>query len=427
MSKIYKKSTKCVQSGYEPKNGEPRVLPLYQSTTYKYDDADEVGMLFDLQKDGHMYSRISNPTVAALEAKIADLEGGIGAIATSSGQSATMLSILTICTAGGHILAMSNLYGGTYTLLSSTMKKMGIEVTFMSPNASDDELQSAIRENTKLVFGETIGNPGISVLDIEKIADFAHRNNIPLIIDNTLPTPVLCNPFEYGADIIIHSTTKYIDGHASCVGGMVVDSGNFNWENGKFPELTEPDSSYHGLSYTKSFGELAYLTKARAAFIRDIGNYMSPFNAYLTNFGCETLALRMERHSENALKVAKFLEAHELIDWINYPLLESSSSYELAKKYLPNGASGIISFGIKGGLEAGKKFINSLKLASLVVHLGDVRTHVLHPASMTHRQLSEKEQLNSGVSPEMVRLSVGIESAEDIIADLKAALELLCQ
>lgn len=421
--KKYSQETLCVQAGYEPKNGEARILPIVQSTTYKYDDADEVGKLFDLQAEGHMYSRISNPTVEALEKKITALEGGVGALATSSGQSANLLAILTICNAGEHVLAMSNLYGGTFTLFTSTLKKMGIEVSFINHKAEASEIEANIKSNTKLIFAETIGNPGVDVLDINMVSNVAHKNNIPLVVDNTFATPYLCRPFEFGADIVTHSTTKYLDGHATSVGGVIVDSGKFDWEkSGKFPHLTDEDPSYHGLSYTKQFKEAAYIVKARVAFLRDMGNTMSPFNAFLTNLGAETLALRMERHSKNALEIAKFLEKHPNVAWINYPLLESSKSYELAKKYLPNGASGIIAFGVKGGAESGKKFINSLELASLVVHVGDIRTHVLHPASMTHRQLSEEAQIKAGIKPDMIRLSVGIENVEDIIKDLDKAL-----
>lgn len=421
--KKYSQETLCVQAGYEPKNGEARILPIVQSTTYKYDDADEVGKLFDLEAEGHMYSRISNPTVAALENKITALEGGIGALATSSGQSANLIAILTICNAGEHVLAMSNLYGGTFTLFTSTLKKMGIEVSFINYKADALEIEANIQSNTKLIFAETIGNPGVDVLDINMVSEVAHKNNIPLVVDNTFATPYLCRPFEFGADIVTHSTTKYLDGHATSVGGVIVDSGKFDWEkSGKFPHLTDEDPSYHGLSYTTKFKEAAYIVKARVAFLRDMGNTMSPFNAFLTNLGAETLALRMERHSKNALEIAKFLENHPNVAWINYPLLESSESYELAKKYLPNGASGIIAFGVKGGAQNGKKFINSLELASLVVHVGDIRTHVLHPASMTHRQLSEEAQIKAGIKPDMIRLSVGIENVEDIIKDLDKAL-----
>lgn len=421
--KKYAQETICIQGGYEPKNGEPRILPIFQSTTYKYDEADEVAKLFDLEAAGHMYSRISNPTVEALEKKIAEMEGGVGAMATSSGQAANLIAILTICNAGEHVLAMSNLYGGTFTLFTSTLKKMGIEVTFVDHRADDREISSKIQANTKLIFGETIGNPGVDVLDIQRIAEIAHENSIPLVIDNTFATPYLCRPFEFGADIVTHSTTKYIDGHATSVGGIIVDSGKFDWKSsGKFPHLTEADPSYHGLSYTEKFGAAAYITKARVAFLRDMGSTMSPFNAFLTNLGVETLALRMERHSSNALAAARFLESHPNVSWVNYPLLESSQSFDLARKYLSGGASGIIAFGVKGGVESGKKFIDSLELASLVVHVGDIRTHVLHPASMTHRQLSEEQQIKAGIKPDMIRLSVGIENIDDILADLDQAL-----
>ena len=421
--KKYAQETICIQGGYEPKNGEPRILPIFQSTTYKYDEADEVAKLFDLEAAGHMYSRISNPTVEALEKKIAEMEGGVGAMATSSGQAANLIAILTICNAGEHVLAMSNLYGGTFTLFTSTLKKMGIEVTFVDHRADDREISSKIQANTKLIFGETIGNPGVDVLDIQRIAEIAHENSIPLVIDNTFATPYLCRPFEFGADIVTHSTTKYIDGHATSVGGIIVDSGKFDWKSsGKFPHLTEADPSYHGLSYTEKFGAAAYITKARVAFLRDMGSTMSPFNAFLTNLGVETLALRMERHSSNALAAARFLESHPNVSWVNYPLLESSQSFDIARKYLSGGASGIIAFGVKGGVESGKKFIDSLELASLVVHVGDIRTHVLHPASMTHRQLSQEQQIKAGIKPDMIRLSVGIENIDDILADLDQAL-----
>ena len=415
--------TLCVQGGYEPKNGEPRVAPLYQSTTYKYDSAEEVGDLFDLAKEGHMYSRISNPTLEIFEKKIAQLEGGIGAVSTSSGQSANLLAILTLCKNGDHIIAFNNLYGGTFVLIQSRLKDFGIEATLVDLNDSDEEIESHIKENTKLLFGETLGNPGVKVFDIERFADLAHRNNIPLILDNTFPTPHLCRPIEFGADIVTHSTTKYLDGHATCVGGIIVDSGKFDWTNGKFGCLTDEDPNYHGLSYTETFGDAAYITKVRAVFLRDLGTTMSPFNAFLTNLGTETLALRMDKHSSNALTIAEFLEANPNVEWTHYPLLESSEDYELAQKYLSKGASGIISFGVKGGVEEGKKFINSLKLATLVVHVGDVRTHVLHPASMTHRQLSKEAQLEGGIEENMIRLSVGIENPDEIIADLKQALE----
>lgn len=414
--------TQCVQAGYTPENGEPRIAPICQSTTYKYDDADAVGRLFDLEAEGHMYTRISNPTCGVLEEKIAVLEGGVGAVTTSSGQAATMLAVFNIAKSGDHILAMSNLYGGTHTLMGATMANLGIEVTFVDPDLSLDEMRGFIRENTRAVFGETIGNPGVNVLDFAKLSTLAHEAGIPLIVDNTFATPYLCRPFEHGADIVIHSTTKYFDGHATSVGGVVVDSGNFNWNNGRFPELTEPDENYHGVVYTEKFGRAAYITKLRVTLLRDMGPTMSPFNAWLTNLGLETLAVRMERHSANALELAHFLEAHPKVAWVSYPLLESSPSFALAQKYLPRGASGIIAFGVKGGQAAGKQFINSVRLASLVVHVGDLRSHVLHPASMTHRQLSEEAQLAGGVRPDMIRFSVGIEHVEDIKADLEQAL-----
>ncbi|NLY09419.1 MAG: O-acetylhomoserine aminocarboxypropyltransferase/cysteine synthase [Tissierellia bacterium] len=416
--------TLCVQGGYQPESGEARIAPIVQSTTYKYDDADEVAELFDLVREGHMYSRISNPTVNAFEEKIAQLEGGVGALATSSGQAATLLSILNICRSGEHIVAMNNLYGGTYTLIGSTLEKFGITTTFVPLN-DGQALESAIKENTRLVFSETIGNPGVDVLDIEKIADIAHSHNIPLFVDNTFATPYLCRPFEYGADIVTHSTTKYLDGHATSVGGIIVDSGKFDWNNGKFSCLTDKDPNYHGLSYTDTFKERAYIVKARVVYLRDLGTTMSPFNAFLTNLGTETLALRMEKHSSNAIEIANYLDSHPKVDWIKYPLLKSNANYTLARKYLKNGGSGIIAFGVKGGVEETKKWINNLKIASLVVHVGDIRTHVLHPASMTHRQLSAEAQLNAGILPNMVRFSVGIESVKDIIDDLEQAFDAI--
>lgn len=392
------------------------------STTYKYDDADEVGRLFDLEAEGHMYSRISNPTCGVLEEKIAVMEGGVGAVTTSSGQAATMLAVLNICKSGQHILCMSNLYGGTHTLMGATLKNLGIEVTFIDPFLPLEEMRQFIQPNTRAVFGETIGNPGVNVMDFAKLSTLAHEAGIPLIVDNTFATPYLCRPFEHGADIVVHSTTKYLDGHATSVGGCVVDSGRFDWNNGKFPELTEPDENYHGVVYTKQFGSAAYINKLRATLLRDMGPTMSPFNAWLTNLGMETLAVRMDRHCANALALAKYLEAHPKVAWVSYPLLPSSPTYALAQQYLPKGGSGIIAFGVKGGVAAGKQFINSVKLATLVVHVGDLRSHVLHPASMTHRQLSEEAQIASGVLPDMIRFSVGIENVEDIKADLEQAL-----
>lgn len=423
MTKKLNLATKCLHSGYIPGNGEPRVAPLVQSTTYKYDSADILGDLFDLKTEGHIYSRISNPTVSNFESKIADLEGGVAAIATTSGQSANILAVLTLCKSGDHIVALSNLYGGTVSLFTHTLKRFGIDVTFIKVNATDNEIKSAIKDNTKLVFGETIGNPKVEVLDIERIANVAHENGIPLVIDNTFATPILCRPIEFGADIVTHSTTKYIDGHARALGGILVDGGKFNWKNGKFDDLVKPDPSYHGLSFVDTFGEAALSAKARCALVRDIGFIQSPFNAFLTDLGIETLALRLERHSENALKIAKFLEENEKIEWVSYPGLESNPTYNLTKKYLPNGSSGIIAFGIKGGVEEAKKFINSLKLISLVTHVADTKTCVIHPASTTHRQLTEKQLEKGGISSSLIRLSVGIEDVKDLLEDIKNALK----
>lgn len=421
----FSKGTICVQGGYKPKSGEPRILPIYQSTTYKYNDPDEVAALFDLKAEGHMYSRISNPTVAAFEEKVNELEGGVGALAVSSGQTATAISILNICKNGEHIVAASTLYGGTFSLISTTLKKFGVSVTFVHPDSSEEEILNCFKDNTRAIFGETIGNPGLNILDLEKFSKIAKKKDVPFIVDNTIATPYLCNPLEHGANIVIHSTTKYIDGHATSVGGIIVDGGNFNWENGKYTDLTEPDPSYHGIKYVETFKEAAYIVKARVQLLRDLGACTSPFNAFLFNLGLETLHLRMERHSYNALKLAQYLEKNEKVSWVSYPLLESHDSYDLAKKYLPKGASGILTFGIEGGVEAGKQFIRNLKLAALVVHLGDARTSVLHPASTTHRQLSEEEQLASGVTPDLIRVSVGIEDIDDIIKDFNQSLEKL--
>lgn len=418
----YDLETICANGGYSPKNAEARICPIVQSTTFKYDSSDAVGDLFDLKAEGHMYSRISNPTVEVLEKKIAALEGGLGAVATSSGQSANLISILTIAEAGDSIIAASNLYGGTYTLFSSTLKKFGINTIFIPLN-DEKALEEAIKAGGKLFFAESLSNPSVEVLDIEKAARICHKYNIPLIVDNTFPSPVLLRPFEFGVDIVTHSTTKYIDGHATSVGGIIVDSGKFNWEKNGYKSLSDKDPAYHGLSYTETFKEKAYITKARVCFIRDLGNPMSPFNAFLTNLGLETLHLRMRKHSDNALKIAKFLESHEKVEWVNYPGLESSPYYELSKKYLKNGASGVISFGIKGGLEASKKWIDSLNLISLVVHVGDLRSSALHPASMTHRQLSNEALEKAGVKKNSIRLSIGIENTDDLISDLKEAFE----
>ncbi len=418
----YKIETKCIQSGYKPQNGEPRVLPIYQSTTYKYDSAEHLGNLFDLKVPGHMYSRISNPTLACVEEKIADLEGGVGAALTTSGQAANLLAILNITSSGQNFISLSSIYGGTINLFAVTLKRLGIEVRFVTPEMTDEEVDALFDENTRLVFGETIANPALNVLDIERYAKIAHKHDLPLLVDNTFATPILCRPFEFGADIVIHSTTKYMDGHATMVGGCVVDSGKFNWNNGKFPELTEPDESYHGVVYTEQFGENAFITKLRVQLIRDFGVAPSAINAFILNMGLETLHLRMERHCENALKVAKFLEANDKIAWVNYPKLRSSKDFALAEKYLPNGACGVISFGIKGGRAAAVKFMDSLKLAAIVVHVADARTCVLHPASTTHRQLTDEQLVDAGIGADLIRMSVGIENAEDIINDIKQAL-----
>ena len=418
----YKIETKCIQSGYKPQNGEPRVLPIYQSTTYKYDSSTHLGDLFDLKADGHMYSRISNPTVAAVEEKIADMEGGVGAMCTSSGQAANLMAIINITAAGQNFISLSSIYGGTVNLFAVTLKKMGIEVRFATPDMTDEEIDKLFDENTRLVFGETIANPALNVLDIERYAALAHKHGVPLVVDNTFPTPILCNPFKFGADIVTHSTTKYMDGHATVVGGVVVDSGNFDWSGGKYPELSEPDESYHGVVYTKDFGKAAYITKARVQLMRDLGAMPTANSAFLLNLGLETLALRMERHCENALKVATYLENHENISWVNYPNLPSNAEYDRCKKYLPNGSCGVISFGIKGGREAAVKFMDSLKLAAIVVHVADARTCVLHPASTTHRQLTDKQLVDAGIGADLVRMSVGIENADDIIADIEQAL-----
>ena len=419
----YKLDTICVQGGYKPENGEPRTLPIYQSTTYKYDSADHLGDLFDLKADGHMYSRISNPTLACVEAKIAEMEGGVGAMLVSSGQAANLTAVLNITSAGQNIISLASIYGGTVNLFAVTLKKMGIEVRFATPDMTDAEIEAMMDENTRLLFGETVANPALVVFDIERYAKLAHKHDMPLVVDNTFATPVLCRPFEYGCDIVTHSTTKYMDGHATVVGGCIVDNGKFDWSvGGRYPELTTPDDSYHGVVYTESFGPAAYVTKARVQMLRDMGNTMSPMAAFLLNLGLETLALRMERHCANALAVAKFLSTHECVDWVDYPLLEGNAQYDLAKKYLSKGACGVISVGIKGGRAAATKFLDNLKLLNIVVHVADARSCALHPASTTHRQLTE-EQLNAcGVKPEQVRLSIGIENIEDILADLDQAL-----
>lgn len=417
--------TKCLHSGYTPKNTEPRVVPIVQSTTYVYDSTDDVAAVFDDPTKSLIYSRFENPTVMAVEAKIADLEGGIGAMCTSSGQAASLCSILNILKAGDSFIAASAIYGGTINLFAFTFKRMGIECIFVDPDASEDEIKAAFKPNTKAVFGETLANPALTVLDIEKFAKIAHENNVPLIIDNTFPTPVLCRPIEYGADIVIHSTTKYMDGHAVQVGGVIVDSGNFNWANGKFPEFTEPDESYHGLIYTQAYGKSAYIVKARMQLMRDFGCYPSAQSAFYLNLGLETLAVRMEKYCKNALTVAEYLESNDKVESVNYPALASSPYNELAKKYLPDGTSGVISFVIKGGRDTAVKFMDSLKLASNEVHVADIRTCVLHPASATHRQLTDEQLVAAGINGGMIRLSVGLENVDDILDDLKNAFSAI--
>ena len=415
--------TLCVQAGWQPKNGEPRVLPVFQSTTFKYDSSEHVGDLFDLKVPGHFYTRLSNPTAEAVENKIAALEGGVGALMTASGQAASLIAILTLCGSGDHFIASGALYGGTTKLFSVTLKKLGIEVTYVDPYASDDAIQAAFRPTTRAVFGETIANPALTVFDIERFARVAHANGVPLIVDNTFPTAVLCRPFAFGADIVTYSTSKYLDGHAVSLGGMIVDGGRFDWRaSGKFPGLTEPDPSYHGTVYTDAFGPAAFIVKARAQLMRDLGAAPSPMNAFLLNLGMETLHLRMERHCRNAEAVAAFLERHPAVTWVNYPGLPASKDAALVKKYLPRGTCGVISFGVKGGRAAAVRFMDSLKLAAIVVHVADARTGVLHPASTTHRQLTDAQLAAAGIGPDLVRLSVGIEDAADIIADLDQAL-----
>ncbi|MDR1629908.1 MAG: O-acetylhomoserine aminocarboxypropyltransferase/cysteine synthase [Oscillospiraceae bacterium] len=416
-------NTKCVQAGYQPKNGEPRVPPIVQSTTYKYDSSAEMGKLFNLEATGYFYTRLQNPTNDYVAAKIAELEGGVGAMLTSSGQAASFYSIFNIAAAGDHIVSSAAIYGGTFNLFNVTMKKLGIDFTFINPDSSEEEIQAAIRPNTKAVFGETLSNPSLQVLDIERFAGVAHKNGIPLIVDNTFPTPVNLRPFEYGADIVIHSTTKYMDGHATSVGGAIVDGGSFDWaQNDKFPGLTTPDDSYHGLTYTESFGKAAYITKAVTQLMRDLGSIPSPHNAFLLNIGLETLFLRVERHCQNALAVAQYLEKHDKIAWVNYPALPGGKYYGLAQKYMPNGTSGVVCFGVKGGRDAAVQFMDSLRLAAVVTHVADSRTCVLHPASTTHRQLTDEQLAAGGIGVDLVRLSVGIEYVGDIIADIEQAL-----
>ena len=420
-----KQGTICVQGGWKPKKGEPRVLPIYQSTTFKYETSEQMGKLFDLEESGYFYTRLQNPTNDFVAAKIAELEGGIAAMLTSSGQAASFYSIFNICSAGDHFVCASAIYGGTYNLFGVSLKKMGIEMTFIDQDASEDEINRAFRPNTKVLFGETIANPAASVLDIEKFARIAHKHGVPLIVDNTFPTPINCRPFEWGADIVIHSTTKYMDGHATAVGGVIVDSGNFDWElhKEKFPGLTTPDASYHGLTYTKAFGKMAYITKATAQLMRDFGAIQSPQNAFLLNLGLETLHLRMPRHCENALKVAQYLSAHPKVAWVNYCELPGNKYFDLAKKYLPNGSCGVLSFGIKGGREKSIRFMDSLQFVAIVTHVADARSCVLHPASHTHRQLTDQQLIEAGVAPDLIRFSVGIEDIDDIIADVEQALK----
>ena len=425
MENKFNKETLCVQAGWTPKNGEPRVLPIYQSTTFKYDDSEQMARLFDLKDSGYFYTRLQNPTNDAVASKIAALEGGVGAILTSSGQAANFYAVFNICEAGDHLVCASTIYGGTFNLFGVTIKKLGIECTFVDADAPEEEIQKAFRPNTKCMFGETISNPSINVLDIEKFARIAHSNGVPLIVDNTFATPINCRPFEWGADIVTHSTTKYMDGHATCVGGAIVDSGNFDWmaHADKFPGLTQPDESYHGLTYAKAFGKMAYITKATAQLMRDLGSIPSPKNSFLLNLGLETLHLRVPRHCENAQKVAEWLEANPKVKWVNYCGLKSSKYYELAQKYMPNGSCGVIAFGLNGTREEAIKFMDSLKLACIVTHVADARTCVLHPASHTHRQLSDEQLIEAGVAPDLIRLSVGIENVNDIIADLQQAME----
>ena len=425
MKKNFSPETLCVQGGWTPKKGEPRVLPIYQSTTFKYDTSEQMAQLFDLEAEGYFYTRLQNPTNDAVAAKIAALEGGVAAMLTSSGQAANFYAIFNICHAGDHFVSTSSIYGGTYNLFAVTMKKLGIEVTFVDQDADNETILAAFRPNTKLLFGETIANPGCSVIDIERMAQIAHSKGVPLIIDNTFATPINCRPFEWGCDIVTHSTTKYMDGHATAVGGVIVDSGNFDWEahHDRFTCLTEPDPSYHGLVYTERFGKGAYITKATSQVMRDLGSIQSPQNAFLLNLGLETLHLRMQRHCENAQKVAEFLQSDERVAWVHYCGLPNDKYYELGQKYLPNGSCGVISFGLKGGRDISIRFMDNLKLAAIVTHVADARTCVLHPASHTHRQLSDEQLREAGVEPDLIRLSVGIENVDDIIADLKQALD----
>lgn len=421
----YRMETKCIQSGYEPKNGEPRIMPIIQSTTFKYESSDEMGALFDLEKEGYFYSRLANPTCDMVAKKICDLEGGHAAMLTSSGQSANFYAVFNICEAGDHFISTSAIYGGTFNLFGVTMKKLGIECTFVEPDATEEEIQAAFRPNTKCVFGETLANPALVVLDLEKFANIAHKNGVPFIVDNTFATPINCQAFKWGVDIVTHATTKYMDGHAATIGGCIVDSGNFDWTKypDKFPGLTTPDESYHGVIYTERFGKSAYIQKATAQLMRDLGSVQSPQNAFYINLGLETLALRMERHCSNALAVAKYLESNEHVAWVNYSDLESSEYHVLQQKYMPNGSCGVISFGLKGDKATAVKFMDQLKMIAIVTHVADARTSVLHPASHTHRQMNEEQLREAGVQPDLIRLSVGIENVNDIIEDLEQAMK----
>ena len=418
------KGTICVQGGWKPTKGEPRVLPIYQSTTFKYDTSEQMGRLFDLEDSGYFYTRLQNPTNDAVASKICELEGGAAAMLTSSGQAANFYAVFNICEAGDHFICSSNVYGGTFNLFGVTMKKMGIDVTFVDPDISPEDLDKEFRPNTKCVFGESISNPSLVVFDFEKLSKAAHAHGVPLIVDNTFPTPINCRPFEYGVDIVTHSTTKYMDGHAMAVGGAIVDSGNFDWKAhaDKFPGMTEPDDSYHGIVYAEKFGKAGYITKATAQVMRDLGSIPAPMNSFLLNVGLETLHLRMPKHCENALKVAKWLKNNDKVAWVNYPGLEGDKYYDLAQKYMPNGTCGVLTFGIKGGREASIKFMDNLKFVAIVTHVADARSCVLHPASHTHRQMTDEQLIEAGVQPDLIRFSVGIEDAEDIIADLEQAL-----
>ena len=424
MENYFKPETICIQGGYEPRKGDPRILPIYQSTTFRYENSDEMGKLFDLEAEGYFYSRLQNPTCDMVAKKICQLEGGTAALLTASGQAANFYAVFNIASAGDNIVSSATLYGGTSNLFTVTMKKMGIEFTLVDPDAPEEEIEKAFRPNTKAVFGETISNPSLVVLDIEKFARLAHRHGVPLIVDNTFATPINCRPFEWGADIVTHSTTKYMDGHAMTVGGCIVDSGNFDWmaHADKFPGLTTPDDSYHGLVYAKEFGKAAYVQKAVAQIMRDLGSCQSPQNAFLLNVGLETLHLRMERHCSNALAVARYLKSNENVAWVEYPDLEGDKYYGLAKKYMPKGTCGVVAFGLKGGRETSIRFIDNLKLAAIVTHVADSRTSVLHPASHTHRQLSEEQLIEAGVKPDLIRFSVGTENEGDIIADIEQAI-----